>query len=713
MTIFPDAASRFVAARRARQRPLVLLALALLAASQALLSGCGDRSAAPAPSPADRRLIEADRDGANWLSHGRTYDEQRHSPLTAISVDTVSRLGLGWYRDLGTRRGQEATPLEVDGTLYISLAWNIIEALDARTGRLLWRYDPKVPRDTLVKACCDAVSRGVAYWNGRIFAATLDGRLIALDAHSGKPLWKAVTTDPKANYTITGAPRVVAGKVVIGNGGAELGVRGYVSAYDATTGRLAWRFYTVPGNPAEPEPDPALRRAAATWSGQWWKDGGGGTAWDAIVYDPKLDLLYIGTGNGAPWPRKWRSPGGGDNLYLSSIVALRPETGRYVWHYQVNPGDDWDYTATQPLILADLRIGGRTRHVIMQAPKNGFFYVIDRENGAFLSARNFAPVNWASRIDEKGRPVENPAARYDETGRPFAGWPSARGAHSWQPMAFNPETGLVYIPVQETAQIFEFDAAYRPERMGWHLGALLYPKTRRPLPPARAYLLAWDPVAQKERWRAPLSASGGGVLSTAGNLVFQGDGEGKLVAYRADNGKRLWSAALQGQAMAAPISYAVGGEQFIAIMVGCGGDFADQCRLVGPDGRKPIADRLQIFRLGGTARLPAPADRLPLTVTPPEHRPPQALVARGDRLFERYCAVCHGGSAISAGLNPDLRASLIVPTDLFYDVVLKGALKANGMADFGPVLSRDDARAIQAYIADRRAQTASPGTATP
>ncbi len=669
------------------------------------LAGCG----LPGQSgilAANRQLVEANSDQADWLSYGRTYDEQRHSPLTAINADNAATLGIAWYQDLGTGRGQEATPLVVDGVLYTSLAWSIVEAFDAASGKRLWTFDPEVPRETLAKACCDAVSRGVAYWNGRIYVATLDGRLIALDARSGKRLWSAVTTDPAANYTITGAPRVVAGKVIIGNAGAEFGVRGYVSAYDATSGAMLWRFHTVPGNPADPEPNPALRKAAATWSGEWWKDGGGGTVWDAIAYDPELDLLYIGTGNGAPWPRKWRSPGGGDNLYLASIIALRPEDGSYVWHYQVNPGDSWDYTATQPLMLADLTIAGKPRKVIMQAPKNGFFYVLDRETGEYLSARPIVPVNWATHIDEKGRPVENPAARYDEIDRPFAGWPSSRGAHSWQPMAFNPATGLVYIPVQETAQIFELDKDYKPTPMGWHAGALLYPKGRPPLSPSRAYLLAWDPVAQKERWRAALTSSGGGVLSTAGNLVFQGDGKGALVAYRADTGQKIWSANLQGQAMAAPISYSVGGSQFIAVMVGCGGDFADQCRLIGPEGRAPITDRLIVFRIGGDATLPPAPALIPQTFVRGDAPAPAAQRARGQQLFERFCAVCHGGGAVSSGLNPDLRASPIVPTDGFFDIVLDGALKANGMDSFARVLSREDAEAIRAYIAERRTAAA-------
>ena len=366
--------------------------------------------------PADvdaARLDRADREPGNWMSHGRTYGEQRFSPLNRITAANAHRLGLAWAFELDTAKGQEATPLVIDGVMYVSTAWSLVKALDARSGRLLWSYDPQVPRDTLVKGCCDAVNRGVAAWQGRLFVGTFDGRLVALDAASGRELWSVQTVDPAKPYTITGAPRVVKGKVLIGNGGAELGVRGYVSAYDATDGRLAWRFHTVPGDPALGFESPAMARAAATWTGRWWTQGGGGTVWDAMAYDAKLDLLYIGVGNGSPWNRALRSPGGGDNLFLSSIVALRPDTGEYVWHYQQTPGESWDYTATQHMILADLRIDGRWRAVILQAPKNGLFYVIDRRTGQLISAKPFVPVTWTSGVDvSTGRPVENPGVRF-------------------------------------------------------------------------------------------------------------------------------------------------------------------------------------------------------------------------------------------------------------------------------------------------------------
>jgi quinohemoprotein ethanol dehydrogenase len=691
-------ASRQVTRSRRADLAVLLGGVALL-----LLGSCDRPGGSPTPAPgqsaADRQLVEAGSEAASWVTTGRTYAEERFSPLDQVNVESVGRLGIGWYQDLGMGRGQEATPLMVDGMLYTSLTWSVVRAFDARTGKPLWTFDPEVPRETLVKGCCDAVSRGVAFWNGMIFVATFDGRLIALDAKTGAKRWSVLTVDPKQSYTITGAPRVIRGKVIIGNGGGELGVRGYVTAYDAQTGKQAWRFHVVPGDPALPPEDKAMALAAKTWTGEWWKHGGGGTAWDAFAYDPKLDLLYIGTGNGSPWARKIRSPGGGDNLFLSSIVAVRPDTGEYVWHYQQTPGDAWDYTATQNMILADLTIGGRPRSVIMQAPKNGFFYVLDRKTGELISAEKFAPVNWASHVDLKtGRPVENPAARYDETGRPFVGWPSARGAHSWQPMSYNPVTRLTYIPVQETAQVWELKPGYKPMPRSWNVGSEIYSQLEAKLPPSKAYLLAWDAARGREAWRVPLATSGGGTLTTAGNLVFQGDGGSGLTAYRADTGALAWRAEIQGTAMAAPATYALDGQQYVAVMVGCGGDFADQCRLVRDGHRRPIEDRLVVFRIGGSARLPAPA---PATEMRFEARPVSASpaqIAAGRRLYGRFCAMCHGDRAESYGLNPDLRASAVVPTDAYLEVVLRGALKDGGMAAFDQQLSLADAEAIRAYI---------------
>ncbi|MBL4864991.1 MAG: PQQ-dependent dehydrogenase, methanol/ethanol family [Pseudomonadales bacterium] len=378
-----------------------------------------------------KRIVSADEEPQNWLSHGRTYSEQRYSPLDKVNDSNAAELGLAWYYDIPIKRGMEATSLVIDGRLYTTSGWSNVYALDAKTGKELWTFDPQVPREWGRYACCDVVNRGVAAWGDNLYLGTIDGRLIAIDAGSGKEVWSTLTIDPSNPYTITGAPRIIDGKVIIGNGGAELGVRGYVTAYDADTGKELWRFYTVPGNPADGFEDDTQKMAAETWKGEWWKSGGGGTVWDAMAYDPELDLLYIGVGNGTPWDRDIRSPGGGDNLFLSSVVALKADTGKYAWHYQTTPGDSWDYTATQSIVLADLEIDGTQRKVLMQAPKNGYFYVIDRKTGELISANNYVPVNWSTGVDlSSGRPNEVAAARYPDPDKPFLQFPSPFGGHN-------------------------------------------------------------------------------------------------------------------------------------------------------------------------------------------------------------------------------------------------------------------------------------------
>ena len=649
----------------------------------------------------------------DWAEHGSGPGEQRFSGLDDINAKSVDHLGLDWFADLDSDRGQEATPIAVEGKLYVSTAWSMVKAFDGATGKLLWAYDPKVLREWAVNACCDVVNRGVAVSDGRVFVGTLDGRLVALDAANGKPIWSTLTIDPSKPYTITGAPRIVKGKVIIGNGGAEYGVRGYVSAYEADTGKLAWRFYTVPGDPAKPFEMPILARAAKTWAGTWWKMGGGGTVWDSMAYDPDLDLLYIGTGNGSPWNRKLRSAGKGDNLFLSSIIALRPETGEYVWHYQVTPGDEWDFTATQPIILADLTIGGKPRKVLMQAPKNGFFYVLDRETGQLLSAKAFVPTTWASGIDLKtGRPIENPAARYSETGRPFLQMPGPLGAHSWHPMSFSPKTGLVYLPTQTFPFLYAPDGAFRHNRRGWNLGVEM---GTPPLPHApgalaairsriKGALVAWDPVGQREVWRVDFGeAFNGGTLATAGGLVFQGNASGRFVAYKADNGRRLWSFDAQSGIMAGPIAYAVAGKQYIAVMAGYGGvGGLGPGALINPDRTKRNISRLLVFTLGGKAHLPPAPPIAPLpSPAPPSDISGGADIEAGRRLYERSCATCHGACAISAGIAPDLRYSQALAKAPFYAIVLDGALKDAGMASFAGTLSPDEVDDIRAYLAER------------
>ncbi len=443
----------------------------MLAAGLSVMLGVGHARAPDTPASVDsERLTAADRDAADWLTYGRTYSEQRFSPLRRINALNAQRLGLAWYADLDTNRGQEGTPLVIDGVMYVSTAWSLVKAYDAATGKLLWSYDPAVPRAVNIKACCDVVNRGVAAWKGKIYVGTLDGRLVALEARNGKPTWSVAIGEQK-NLSITQAPRVVKGRVLIGVSGGEFGARGYLSAYDAETGRLVWRFYTVPGDPSKPFESEAMAAAAKTWSGEWWKLGGGGPVWDAISYDPALNLVYFGVGNGVPWAQSYRSGGKDDNLFTCSIVALNAETGAYVWHYQATPGDEWDYDAVQQLILADLRINGAPRAVLMQANKNGFFYVLDRRDGKLISANTFVKINWASAVDlQTGRPIENPEARYDRTGKTVRLIPGPLGAHSWQPMSYSPDTGLVYIPAQEVGNDYIPIKGASPAEIGWNVG---------------------------------------------------------------------------------------------------------------------------------------------------------------------------------------------------------------------------------------------------
>ena len=422
-------------------------------------------------SVGNAQLISAQNSPENWLTYGQTYSEERFSRLQQIHSKNVEKLGLVWSLNLGTKRGLEATPIVVDGVMFVSGPWGWVYAINTRTGKLIWTYDPKVPGRYAQKACCDIVNRGVALYEGKVFVGTLEGRLVALDASTGKRMWEQWTVDTTLAYTITGAPRVVEGNVIIGNSGAEYGVRGYVSAYDAETGELIWRFFTVPGDPDVPFENEAMERAAETWTGEWWKFGGGGTVWDAMAYDPELGMLYIGVGNGSPWNRTHRSPDGGDNLFLSSIVALNAHSGTYQWHYQTTPGDSWDFTATQHIILADIPWKGKERKVLFQAPKNGFFYLLDRTDGTLLAAEPYVYVNWASQVDmATGRPVENPLSRYEDQNVQVL--PSPSGGHNWQPMAFHPNYKLVYIPTRDEAMTFGHDPywVYDSSGVKWNLG---------------------------------------------------------------------------------------------------------------------------------------------------------------------------------------------------------------------------------------------------
>jgi PQQ-dependent dehydrogenase (methanol/ethanol family) len=686
--------------------PRFVLLAPLLAS---LLVACGrtDDAAAPLAAAANQgplpvgteRLLAADAEPGQWLSHGRTYHEQRFSPLTEIDTANVGELGLAWFGDLPTTRAQESTPLFIDGVLYVTTAWSNVLAFDARSGEELWSYDAQVPREWGSRACCDVVNRGAAAWNGKIYVGTIDGRLLALDAATGALAWSTDTLVRRdVAYTITGAPRVVKGKVLIGNGGAEYGVRGYVSAYDAETGALAWRFFTVPGDPKLGFENETMERAAQTWNGEWWALGGGGTVWDSMAYDPELDLLYIGTGNGSPWNRALRSPGGGDNLFLSSIVALRPDDGSYVWHYQTTPGESWDYTATQPIVIADLTLDGAQRRVVMQAPKNGFFYVLDAATGQLISAEKFAAVNWASGVDlATGRPIENPAARYEVTGQPAAVQPSSAGAHNWHPMAFSPQTGLVYLSASDNALVYAPDRNFNPNLLVSNLGidlgagARIDPAVLAALPRG-SYTVAWDPVAKRAAWR--VDGPSAGMLATAGGLVFRGFND-RLVAYAAADGRELWSSQdVHTGVVAGPISFELDGVQHIAVVAG---------RATG-NYYAPDYSRLLVFRRGASTELPPEIEFTPPPLNPPPLTASADEVARGRELYESNCVLCHddpgnAGGLFRRGLFPDLAYSPTLPSrEAFAAIVLDGARAANGMASFSQALDADEADAIRAYL---------------
>lgn len=646
----------------------------------------------------------------NWLAHGRTYDEQRFSPLEEINTDTVGDLGLDWYIDLGTTRGLEASPIVVDGIMFFSGPWGQVFAVDARAGKILWHNDLKVDKRRGRYACCDVVNRGVAAWNGKIFVGTTDGRLVALDAATGEILWDTLTIDLSQPYAISGAPRIVKGKVIIGNGGAEYGVRGYISAYDSESGEMLWRFHTVPGNPADGFESDTMKMAAETWGGgSWWEYGGGGTVWDSMSYDPELDLLYIGVGNGSPWNNYIRSPAGGDNLFLSSIVALKPDTGEYVWHYQTTPGDGWDYTATQHMILADLEIDGEVRKVIMQAPKNGFFYVLDRTTGKLISANNYVPVTWATHIDlDTGRPVETDNDYLEESKFQF---PSPLGGHNWQPMCYNSETGLVYIPSHEMAMLYAHDPDFEFKPGYFNIGlpvakdvsfpTWLDPELIKAMGPKAmlGYLQAWDPIKQERVWQVDHQGPwNGGTLCTAGGLVFQGNSLGNLQAMDAATGAVVWSFHAQQGIIAPPVSYAIDGEQYISVLVGWGGVLGLSFSMgsVLPEAIHPTG-RLLTFKLGGNNQLP-PVAVQPRLPEPPATEISEEVLLKGNKAYHEQCVYCHGPGAISTPNLADLRYMSAETHEQFTNIVMNGTQLHKGMLSFKDVITEQEAEHIHAYL---------------
>ena len=628
---------------------------------------------------------------AEWTMHGGGYSEQRYSALKQINADNVSQLGLAWYADM-TERGQwQSTPIVVDGRIYVTTPWRKLYAFDAATGKPLWKYDPQVPRQLAATSlCCNNSNRGATFWKGKIIWGTLDGRMVAVDAKNGTKIWEAQTTAPEDAMSITGAPRIGNGMVFIGQGGGEYHQRGYLSAWSADTGKMLWKFYTVPGNPAK-GPDHAasdnvMAMAAKTWKGEWWKTGGGGTAWDGIVYDPKTDLVIFGTGNGAPWPSEVRSPGGGDNLFISSIVAVEAKTGKYRWHYQTVPAENFDFDNTSPLTTADLVINGQKKHVVMQAPKNGMFYVIEAGTGKVLSAQLVVPfANWLTGFDkaDNWRPLINPDANIGVTGK---GWYIVPfQTHVWYPQSFNPNTGLMYFGVRYATYGMVSEAG---AKMGNQLLSINVAKKPEMAPPkldgAGQWLTAWDPVKQKEVWRAKEGTAGSGTMTTAGNLVFAGTPPKNFTAFRADTGEKVWSAEAGAAIAPGSITYEIGGTQYVAVVAGGAGAAS--------------ANRLLVYKLGGNVTLPAAEAPVVPVLNPPAEFGTAAQLALGQEKYTQNCTTCHEGARGMGGF-PDLRYSGFIHTSGgFQSVVLGGALTENGMLSFKKTLSEEDVEAIRAHI---------------
>jgi len=659
---------------------IALAAAAFLVASRSEKILAQTKPAETAYGQIDRaRLLAADKHPDEWLTSGRDFGKSHYSPLAQINKETVSRLGFAWGYHTHTIRGLEATPIVVDRVMYASGSTGIAYALDAKTGKGLWTFDPKSNLVVNRRACCDEVSRGVAVWKGKVYVAAFDGRLFALDAKTGAVLWHVDTiVDHKRGYTVTQAPEVAGSVVVIGNSGGEYDARGYVSAYDLDSGKLAWRFFTVPPAPGQPLENPELKVAQKTWDPKSdWAMGGGGTVWDGMVYDPELNLLYFGTGNGTFYDQSKRSPSGGDNLYISSILAINPSTGRLAWYYQEVPGDQWDFDVVQPLILTTLTIDGKSRKVLMQASKDGFFYILDRKTGQVISANEFVPVTWADRVDLKtGRPVEAADAhnfRNSSNGKGQLIQPSPMGGHNWNPMAWDPQTGLVYIPTIENGQKAVFSG--------------------------NTYLRAWDPIRGKAVWNVGPGDwwDHAGVLATAGGLVFQGNGAGHFRAFDAETGKLLKDIDVGTTIVAAPMTYEIDGVQYIAVMAAWGGGGWSFAHPDAASYQRGNEGRILAFKLDGGAT-PIP----PLVPPPgPIPQPPPLTasadtVKQGAALFGANCAGCHINQP--GGLAPDLRRMSAATHTEFHQIVLGGIFKNAGMPPWNGVLTPAQVDAIHAYL---------------
>jgi quinohemoprotein ethanol dehydrogenase len=636
-----------------------------------------------------------------WTQHGGNPDEQRYSKLNQVTVDNVGQLGLAWYAEISERGGYQSTPLMIDGVLYVTAPWSSLYAFDAKSGKQLWKVDPESPREIAATSiCCNISNRGAAYADGKIIWGTIDGRLIAVHAKTGQKVWETRVADSKLQYSITGAPRIGDGLVFIGVGGGEFYTRGYLSAYDLKTGKKVWKFYTVPGDPskgAEGEAsDDVMPMAAKTWSGsKWWEKGGGGSTWDGIVYDPKSDLVIFGTGNGLPWPAHIRSPGGGDNLFTSSIVAVHAKSGKYKWHYQAVPMDGFDFDNTAPLTLADITVDGKPKRVVMQAPKDGVFYVIEAATGKVVSADPYVPkINWALGFDKTKNwaPILNPEADYGKTGKGFYILPSQ--AHVWHPQSFNPQTGLMYFPARRGMGSFYAEEGGRilgNQMVDVSMGRQPVGQERPVVENPGAYLLAWDPVARKVAWEQREGSGSAGTLTTAGNLVFQGTPGKKFAAFRADTGAKVWDVETQGNVVPGPVTYSLDGEQYIAVISSASTGFAAAAG----------KNRVLVYKLNGTVQLPEAPPPVPQVLNPPADFGDAAMHARGEDLYQRNCSGCHEGGRLFSGF-PDLNYTVALNApDLFKGIVVDGALAENGMISFKNVLKAEDAEAIRSFLTAR------------
>jgi quinohemoprotein ethanol dehydrogenase len=663
----------------------------------ALLAACQLQSNSATPAAAAN--APAAGTGAEWHNVNGDSNETGYSRLDQITAGNAGRLGLAWYLDLPGEASLEASPIEVGGLLYFTGSYATVYAVDAASGKLVWKFEPKTWEHNPTKMNYSfGANRGAAHANGKIFSAALDGRLFALDAKTGQMIWNTETTDPKGGQTVTGAPRVFNGKAIIGQGGADFGMRGYVTAYDQETGKQAWRSYVVPASPEANKDDPALEAAAKTWNGEFWKkSGGGGGPWDSITFDAELNRIYVGTANASPYDAEARSPGGGDNLYTASIIALNADTGKYVWHYQINPRDSWDYDCTQQMTLATLTIDGRHRKVLMQAPKNGFFYVLDRQSGQLISAEKLGKVTWADHIDlATGRPVENPNIRY-ETGQSII-FPFNSGLHSWMRMAYSPATGLVYVPTMQMATRFRRG---EPQDNDFNVFGLNVASVGGEPGDGKGTLVAWDPVLEKARWRVPLDTLwNGGALSTAGNVVFQGAADGWFSAYDGRTGTRLWHQNVGMGIIASPMTYSVGGKQYVAVLAGYGGSAAILSDIMNVGWKYTGPRRLVTFALDSKVVLPPsepPTLKVKAQDNPAEVLDPRQI-AMGKAMY-MACAACHGRNMVGAGgPAPDLRESSVpLSPEGFWSVVHDGVLIESGMPRFG-IFGKPQVEALRQYI---------------